>query len=329
MDEKKKKKISIVVPVFNEGQQLRVFLSDVKSSLHTLGSTYIYEVIFVDDGSTDESSSVIRSLNEEYPFVKSIIFSRNFGKEMALTAGIHHATGDACILIDADSQHPVDMLPFFVKEWEKGALHVVGVRKHQHHTSFFRRFGSYCFNKLLASISETPVIPYATDYRLLDRKVVNVFCRLRDRTRLTRGLIDWLGFETTTIHFMPNKRVSGETSHSPFTLFRLAFSSIVTLTLFPLKVAGYLGVCIMAISLGLGIFVFFDKFIFHDPWGFNFSSASLLVILILFVTGLILTCLGFITLYIASIYEQVIARPMYIVKETNNIDDQQERGKRV
>lgn len=315
------KKISIVVPVFNEQKNIEAFFNNLSFLLKKNTEKYSFELIFVDDGSLDDSYKIIKDISQTSLFqIKIISFSRNFGKEVALTAGLQNCTGQAAILIDSDSQHPVSLIPEFIDKWEKGKRLVIGVRQDQKHTTFFDRLGSNIFYKVISLLSSTPIVPHTTDFRLLDRKVVDEFCRLTEHKRITRGLIDWFGFEAEYVYFSPNKRSGGEGSYKFAKKFHLAVSGVVSLSLFPLKIAGYLGVFIVFISTGLGVFVVLNKFFFGDPWGFHFSSASLLFILILFVTGLILISLGLISLYIANMYEQLIGRPMYVIKDIFSTD---------
>lgn len=311
--------ISIVVPVYNEAENIKQFFSELTACLlqHT---EYEYEIIFVDDGSHDATPDILMEFANAHPqIVRTIIFSRNFGKEMALTAGMQYSKGSACVLIDSDLQHPVGLIPSFVAAWQKGAKLVIGVRDSHAHVTWMRRVSSSLFYAFLGRISKTPIIPHATDFRLLDRTVVDQFCRLRERTRLTRGLIDWLGFSPTIIYFTPKKRKQGDVGYRSMSRIRLGISSIVSLSLFPLRIAGFVGGAIMTVSTFLGIFIFVNKYLLGDPYNFQFSSISLLAVLILFVGGLILVCLGLIAMYIASIYEEVVRRPLFVIKEMKGI----------
>jgi glycosyltransferase involved in cell wall biosynthesis len=183
-------------------------------------------------------------------------------------------------------------------------------------TSFLKRLGSSLFYRILNRISQTPVTPHATDYRLLDRSVIDEFNRFTERNRLTRGLIDWLGFRHAYVYFNPAKRRNGQAAQSYRKLFELAITSFVSMSFVPLKLAGYLGLIIVLVSAPLGVFVLFEKYFFNDPLGLSITGSATLGLLLLFLVGIILCCLGLMSLYIASIYGEVAGRPLYVVRRT-------------
>ncbi len=305
-----KKIISIIVPVYNEEKNISVFYKEAREIVKDL--PYAFEYIFVNDGSTDNSSEEIEKLKSGNIHVKHVEFSRNFGKEVATSAGLHFAVGNAAIVIDADLQHPVVFLPQFIEQWNKGAEIVVGVRNASKSDSFLKRIGSTFFYKIMQAISDTKIIPGTTDFRLLDRVVIDEFNRLTERTRLTRGLIDWLGFRKEYIYFDAEERRHGHAHYSIIKLFRLAISSFVSHSLMPLRLAGYLGGLIMLGSGILGIVMFLDRYIF--PWGLAFSGPAILADIILFLVGIILICIGILAVYIGNIHQEVQNRPLYVVR---------------
>ncbi|MEK7158676.1 MAG: glycosyltransferase family 2 protein [Patescibacteria group bacterium] len=304
------KLISIIVPVYNEEKNLQRFYDAAVPVLAPL--SYASELIFVNDGSQDQSLSVLRQLAQQDPRVRVLDLSRNFGKEIATTAGLHAAGGAACLMIDADLQHPVELIPAFVKKWENGAEIVVGVREKNQGEGIVKRVGSAVFYKIMRLISQTPVTPNATDFRLLDRVVVDAFKQFTEKQRMTRALIDWLGFERAYISFVANERAEGQPGYSLVKLVKLALQSFVSFSLFPLRLAGYLGSLITVLSGIAGVFIFMDRYFLGNR--LNASGSAALGILILFLVGLILVCLGFIALYIASIHQEVINRPLYVVR---------------
>lgn len=325
------KTISIVVPVFNEEANIKELTEKLLTVFERL--SYDYEIIFVNDGSNDSSGEIIKEIleknqrisgekvspNEERASekrngkIKYLEFSRNFGKEMATTAGLNNCTGDCAIIVDADLQHPPEMIPVFIAEWEKNFEVVVGIRKKSKGDTLIKVLGSKLFYKIMSKISETDITPNSTDFRLVDRKVIDVFNQCTERTRITRGLIAWLGFKKTFIEFEASKRVNGKAGYSTPKLIKLALSSFVAMSLFPLKVAGYLGIFITLIAGTLGIFIFTEKFIFGNPLGFTWLAT--LIVMNLFLIGIVLSCLGLIALYIATINTEVVGRPMYIIRE--------------
>ncbi|MDO8575393.1 MAG: glycosyltransferase family 2 protein [bacterium] len=309
------KTISIIIPVHNEEKNIALISSEITKLF--LNLSYDYEIIFVNDGSNDNSGRIIEDLAKTDDRIKYIEFSRNFGKEMATTAGLHHSKGDCAIMIDADLQHPVEIIPKFITDWEKGFEVVVGIRKSCKSDTFIKIFGSKIFYMIMSRISDINIAPNSTDFRLVDRKVIDAFNQCTERTRITRGLIAWLGFRRSFIEFEANGRAHGEASYSTLKLIKLALSSFVSLSLFPLKIAGYLGIFITSLSGLLGLFIFIEKVILNDPMGFTWLS--MLVVMNLFLIGIILSCLGLMALYIASINTEVSGRPMYVVRDKKGL----------
>jgi len=306
--------ISVIVPVYNEEQNVSPLYKKLTEVLSRLDEKYDYEIIFVNDGSKDKSGEIIENLSLYDEKVKYIEFSRNFGKEIATTAGIHNARGDTVITIDADMQHPPELIPQFIYKWERGAEIVIGIRMNNSE-KLFKKIGSLLFYKIINLIGETKIIPQATDFRLLDKKVTGAFNNFTERNRITRGLLDWLGFEKDFLYFTANKRKNGQPKYSFWKLVKLAGSAFVSHSVFPLKLAGYLGIVITFLSGMLGLFIFIEKYILGDPLHMNFSGPAILAVIILFLVGIILICLGLVALYIANIHNEVINRPMYVVRK--------------
>jgi len=309
---KNKKLISIVVPVFNEEKNIPFFARELAGVLRGLENKYGFEIIFVNDGSSDGSSNIIEKLASSSERVKYLEFSRNFGKEIATSAGIRFAKGDAVIMLDADLQHPVDLIPEFIAKWQAGADIVIGIRKKNKGEGFVKKYGSILFYLVMNSIGDTDILPNSTDYRLLDRKVVEEFNRFTERNRITRGLIDWLGFRRSYVHFDAKGRNSGKARYGNLQLTRLALSTFVTHSLFPLKFAGYLGILITFFFGALGLFIFVEEYVLKDM---DFSWPAILAVIILFTIGIVLICLGLIALYIGNIHSEVTNRPMYIIRK--------------
>jgi dolichol-phosphate mannosyltransferase len=308
------KMISIVVPVHNEADNILPLHAALTRTWTGLAARYDYELLFVNDGSSDTTGAVLQSLADTDGRVRYVEFSRNFGKELATTAGLHHARGEATLIMDGDLQHPPELIPTFIDHWERGADIVVGVRDRSHHAGWAKTVGSRLFYRIMGMIGDKSMIPHATDFRLLDRAVVDVFNRFTERNRITRGLLDWMGFERVLVPFTADPRRNGTPSYNVFRLTRLAFHSFVSLSLFPLKLAGYLGLLITFCSGGLGLFILFNQYVFDRPVNFVFSGAGSLAVFNSFLIGIVLICLGFIALYIANIHQEVINRPMYVVR---------------
>jgi len=312
------KKISIVIPIYNEQESIPVFWVELNSTLKK-SPNYEFEILFIDDGSTDNSFEEIEKIFKSNSNVKYIQFSRNFGKEAALSAGLHNAIGDCAIMIDVDLQHPPILILDFIAKWERGAEVVVGVRQSNCESDVIKKAGSWLFYKIMDRIGETKIAPRATDFRLLDRMVIDEFKKLTENNRITRGLIAWLGFKKEFINFEAPQRAIGKARYTKAKLFHLAITSFISQSLFPLKLAGYLGVIIMLISGLFGIHVLIVQYLLGIHGGLYFSGIAQLAILIIFLVGLILSCLGLMALYIANIQQEVMHRPLYIIRKSINI----------
>jgi dolichol-phosphate mannosyltransferase len=307
------KTISIVIPVYNEEKNIPHIAKAIADVFVTI--PYDYEIIFVNDGSRDHSQEVLESLVATDKRISLIELSRNFGKETATSAGIHYAKGDAVMMIDADMQHPPELIPEFIHKWESDVDVVVGIRTKNKREGLIKKVGSYFYYKIMNLISDTPITPRATDFRLIDRKVVEEFKRFTEHDRMTRGIIDWMGFRRSYVHFQANERQFGVASYTNIKLLKLALTSTVSHSLFPLKLAGYLGIITMFLSGILGVVIFVQRYIFDDMLGWNISGTGQLAVLIVFFIGIILACLGLVALYIGSIRNEVSGRPLYVVRE--------------
>jgi len=309
------KSISIIIPAHNEEKNVPLIHKELQKVFRPLADRYFFNIFFVNDGSTDGTMAEIEKLAASDQNVKYIDFSRNFGKELATTAALNNCPGDACIMLDADLQHPIELIPKFLKKWEEGCEVVVGIRKNNKSVGVLKKIGSKLFYKIINQIAEVKTIPNATDFRLLDRVVIDEFSRFTETNRMTRALIDWLGFKRGYIHFDANDRIYGDASYSFWKLFKLALNSFVSLSLLPLKLAGNLGILITLVSGLAGFYIFLGKYLFHWRFASTFSDSENLAILILFLVGIILMSVGLLALYIANIHNEVINRPMYVIRK--------------
>ncbi len=309
----RKKLISIIIPLCNEAVNLPLIYAAITSVIDPL--PYEFELIFVDDGSRDESQNILKSLSKADKRIQVIELVRNFGKEVATTAGLNHCHGEAAIMIDADLQHPADRIPDFLHKWEEGAEVVVGVRKTSLlYGTLLRRIASRIFYRTMHYISDTAIVPNSTDFRLVDRIVIEEFNRFTERNRLTRGLIDWLGFRHEYVYFDVAKRQHGKAAYGNLKLIQLAVRSFVSMSLLPLKLTGYLGAIITILAAPLGLFIFIEKYILGDPWHMAITGSAILAVILVFLVGIILMALGMIALYIATIHGEVVNRPLYVVR---------------
>lgn len=305
--------ISIIIPCHDEAANLKALQAAFAEVITGLPDTF--EFIYVDDGSKDDTIARIRRLQAEHDNIRLIELTRNFGKEIAITAGLAAAKGDAAILIDADLQHPPALIPKLIEAWQDGAEVVVGVRQSGHgHAPLMKRAGSAAFYRLMNAMSDVEIRADASDYRLLDRVVIDQFNRFTERGRITRGLVDWLGFHRAFVEFVPAQRHAGTAAYSYGKLVKLATTSVLSMSLVPLRLAGYLGLIITLISGPLGLFILIEKYWLHDPMGLSFSGPAILAVILLFLVGIILMCLGLMALYIGTIHTEVMNRPLYVAR---------------
>ncbi len=297
--------LSVVVPVYNEANGLGAFHDALLAVLKQLKLDY--EIIYCDDGSTDHTPELVQKWQSNDNRIKLLRLSRNFGKESALAAGIGMAKGDAIVTIDGDGQHPVDLLPQFVSAWQDGAAVVVGVRAEK------PRLGSRLFYNFFNKLTVQKLLPGSTDYRLIDKRVQRAFLELKETDRITRGLIDWLGFERRLITFQTKPRQTGQASYGHAKRWQLAANSFVSLTPTPLYVFGCLGVLITGSAFMLGVAVFIEQLLLGDPWQWHFTGTAMLAILILFLVGLVLLSQGILSLYISHMHTQSKQRPLYVI----------------
>ena len=306
-----KKTLSIIIPLYNEEGNIAPFLAELTHIEEALAA-YDLEIIFVNDGSIDASASRIALAATHDPRIRYIEFSRNFGKEAATTAGLNYAKGDAALLIDADLQHPIELIPDFTKHWEEGYEVVIGVRNRSKSEGIIRKFGSFIFYRILNLISDTNIVPKGTDFRLIDRKVIDEFNKLSEHNRMTRGLIDWLGFKRSYIYFDANEREQGVPTYRLGNLIRLALTGFISHSMLPLRLAGYIGLIITLLSGLLGAIELADRFVLHS--GLNFSGPAILATIILFLVGIVLISLGLLAFYIENIFRESRGRPLYVVR---------------
>lgn len=305
------KKISIIVPVYNEEKNVPLMhkaLSDVAEKM----TGYDFEFLFINDGSKDDSWEAMQNIARNDRRVIAIDFSRNFGKEIALTAGVQNCTGDAAMFLDADLQHPPALIPEFISKWENGAEVVASIRKSTEKKSFVKDIGSKVFYKLVHLMGASQLTSNATDFKLIDRKVINELVKFTEHKRLFRGLIEWLGFRTEYIEFVAPERANGVATYSLKKLASLAVNSVMSFSLLPLKFAGYLGVLISSVSFLLLCFMSVHYFILKTRL---FSSISFVIVVNTLVLGIVLIALGIMALYIGQIHSEVIDRPLYVIRE--------------
>jgi dolichol-phosphate mannosyltransferase len=307
-------RISIVIPIYREEKNIMRLFQRLESVTKPLNDLQ-WEYIFVNDGSPDGSYTVLKHLASQDKRVKVIDFSRNFGKEIALTAGVHATDTDAVICMDADLQHPPELIPKLVETWRKGAEIVATIRVSIDKQPLLRRLGSWLYYWLMGKISNLDMASKTTDFRLFDKKVVDAFRPVTERERMFRGIIDWMGFKKEYVEFHADAREEGAAGYSYAKLWRLAINSITSFSLFPLKITTYLGLTITILSSLLLVFMIAAKFYFFPHL---FTSLAFVVVSNVLLNGIVLMSIGLVALYIGTIHTEVINRPLYIIRERIN-----------
>ena len=310
--------ISFVIPLFNEADGLLTFHESLVDQLTKNDITH-YEIIYCNDGSTDQTAAIIGELHAKNEAIRLLSLSRNFGKENALSAGIAAARGEAIITLDGDGQHPLELIPTFIQAWHDGAQVVIGVRTHNKGAGMVKRGGSRLFYKLFNLATGNQLEPGSTDYRLIDKTVRRAFLELPETDRMTRTLIDWLGFRRVLIPFKANPRLHGSERYSLSKLANLAANSFISSTPVPLYVFGYLGVFITLASTLSGLIIGIEQFIIGDPLGWRITGTALLAMLLLFLVGIVLMSQGIISLYISRIQSQSRRRPLYVIDYSHSL----------
>lgn len=310
--------LSIIVPVYNERAGLHDFHQSLLHVLEKIAPN-AYEIIYCDDGSTDDPGELIESWHTQNRRIKLVTFSRNFGKEYALSAGLAEARGQAIMMIDGDGQHPVELIPKFIAEWKAGAQVVIGVRTDNNGEGLVKNLGSKIFNYTFKRLTGQDLLSGSTDFRLIDRAVQKAFLKLKENDRLTRSLIDWLGFKRRHIPFQAKARMHGTAGYSIPKLARTALDSYIAATAQPLYIFGYLGVCITAGAFLLGGAVIIEQLIIGDPLHWKFTGTAMLGILILFLVGVVLMSQAVVSLYVANIQSQSRRRPLYIIDYSRSV----------
>jgi dolichol-phosphate mannosyltransferase len=304
------KKVSIVIPAYNESSNIPIIAERIDSVFKTLN--YSYEIIFVNDGSNDQTQTVLQELNANNPFVNFIELSRNFGHQSALKAGLDMANGDCVISMDCDMQHPPEMIPEFLKKWEEGYEVVYTLRKESKDLSKFKRSTSNLFYSIINSISDIQIDPGSADFRLLDKKVVDIFINLSENEPFIRGLIKWLGFKQFAIQYEPAKRFSGESQYTFKKMLRFALQGLTSFSIRPLYTAIYLGFTFSLLSL-LYIPYVIQAFLRHQ----EVAGWASVIMTIVFFGGLQLIILGIIGIYIGKLFMQSKQRPNYIISNSS------------
>jgi polyisoprenyl-phosphate glycosyltransferase len=318
-DQAVQRKLSIAIPAYNEEENIEVLYKQLIDALCRL--SYDYELIFVDDGSQDRTSEILAALHRRDQAVKVIRFSRNFGHQSAITAGMKHATGDALIIMDADLQDPPQLIPALVEKWQDGYDVVYAVRR-KRKENLLKRAAYFTFYRLLGKIADSPIVLDSGDFALLSAQVVRAINSAPEHNRFVRGLRSWVGFHQIGIEYERDPRHCGQPKYSWFKLVKLATDGIFSFSTIPLRLASYLGFFTSIISLIYLVYAILVKVISDQPP----TGWASLVASVLFIGGVQLIMLGIVGEYIGKIYDEVRGRPHYIISQQMGFDDDDARA---
>jgi len=301
--------ISVVVPAYNEDEVLPEFHQRLSAVLTQLPMDY--EVVYINDGSTDETMTLITSLYNEDKNITLIDLSRNFGKEIALTAGLHKAQGDAVIVIDADLQDPPELIPELIKEWLNGYDVVYAKRQKRDGESVFKKISAHLFYRLMSRLGHVKLPEDTGDYRLLSRRALDALNTLTEQHRFMKGLFTWIGYKQKAVYYQRDPRHSGTTKWSYWRLWNLAIEGITSFTVAPLKFATYFGFVTALGAFSYGLFIIGRTLLFGNP----VEGYPSLIVIVLFLGGIQLMSIGILGEYIGRIFTETKRRPLYFLNE--------------
>lgn len=303
--------ISVIVPVFNEESNIMVLHERLMNTITSI--TNDYEIIFVNDGSKDNSISVIKTLATKFTQIKYIDFSKNFGHQLAVFAGLEHAKGNAVVIIDADLQDPPELIIELYNKMQLGFDVVYAQREQRVGESWHKLLTAKLFYRFINKLSDVAIPLDTGDFRIISKKIKDIIISMPERNKFLRGQIAWVGFNQTSVSYKRDERYSGETNYSYSKMFTFAFDGITSFSNLPLRLATYLGFLVSLISFFIILYTLYQKYINNNV----VQGWSSLMVSILFIGGVQLICLGIIGEYLGRIMDNVKQRPLYIVKESN------------
>jgi len=309
MNQNRKKKISIIVPAFNEEAVLPEFQKRIKGVAKEL--PYDLDIIYINDGSTDNTLEVLKDFYQEDPSVKVLDLSRNYGKEIALTAGLDYSTADAAIPIDADLQDPPEVIPRLIEKWEEGFNVVYARRASREGESWLKKTTAKSFYRFMQRLGRVSIPENVGDFRLIDRKALNALKELREHHRFMKGLFTLIGFKQIAIDYNRDPRFAGETKWSYWKLWNFSLEGITSFSIAPLKLSSYLGLLTAFAAFSYGIFVFGKALVLGD----DVPGYPSLMIVIAFLGGIQLVVLGIIGEYLGRVFNETKNRPLYFIQD--------------
>lgn len=307
------KKITILVPCYNEEAVVEEFYKRTKQITKQI-TQYAFEILFVNDGSKDSTLDIIKRLRCSDASISYVDLSRNFGKEIAMIAGIDHIDSDAMVVMDADLQDPPELLPEMIKWWEQGYKDVCAKRRSRAGESWFKKWSSHTYYKILQHVSRIPIQQDVGDFRLLDKQCIEALKLLRESQRYTKGMFSWIGFKKKEILFDRDARAAGETKWNYFKLINLAIEGFTSFTIAPLRIASLLGCILAIIAMIYMVFIIVKTLIY----GGDVAGYPSLVSIVLFIGGVQLLFLGIMGEYLGRVFNESKFRPLYLVNEYND-----------
>jgi polyisoprenyl-phosphate glycosyltransferase len=306
--------ISIVIPLFNEEGNIAVLYAALILALEKISSEY--EIIFVDDGSKDRSFELIFNISQQNSKVLGISLSRNFGHQIALTAGMEHASGEVVVTMDGDMQHPPEVIVDLYNKYKQGYDIVNSIRTETADSSAFKNITSQYFYKIINSLSDIHIEPASADFRLMNRKTVDAFLKLKEKDRFTRGMISWMGFKQAQVEYTAPERFSGKSKYSLFKMFSFAVDGITSFSAKPLRISFYAGLIVSFVGLLYAIYAVVEYFKGNTSPGWASTLVSILII-----GGIQLISIGIIGEYLARVFNEAKNRPLYLVKQYSSKQD--------
>ena len=314
----KKKIISVIVPTYNQELGIAEFYSRATKNLNLLKNKYSYEIIFINDFSSDGTYLELKNISNHNYKVKIINFSRNFGNQIAIAAGIDFCCGDLAIIIDDDLQDPPEVMLDLINKYEEGFNVVYAIRKHRKGIPYQLKVFAYIYYRLLNLLSQTNLPKDVGDFRLIDKQVLKSLKSFKEKGRYYRGLVSWVGFKQTGIYYERDPRFSGKSNFTINKYIHFAFNGFTSFTEKPLYLASFLGLIITFISFCFGVYIFYEKF--TNP-NFSIQGWASIALLVIFFGGIQLICLGILSIYTSKIFQEVKQRPLYLIQSLDNLEE--------
>lgn len=306
------KKISIIIPAYNEEESLPMLYERLDTLMKSMNN-YEFEILFVNDGSKDKTIEIIKELRQKDNRICYVDFARNFGKEIAMIAGLDYATGDCVVFMDADLQDPPELVPELVKYWEEGYDDVYAKRRSRKGETWLKKFTSKMYYKVLQHVTRVEIQEDTGDFRLLDRRCVNALKKLRESQRNTKSMFSWIGYKKKEVLYDRDPRIAGATKWNYAKLMDLAIDGITSLTTSPLRISTFIAIPTFVVLFGYFVYVVAKSFIIHEA----IQAYQAIILLILFFSGIQILLFGIVGEYLGRIFNETKNRPLYLVNEYN------------